>query len=157
MFLLLRYAYDRFEPVSERFLLEGEKKKAVRSSFLSRLSCYQPWKGKMSRNAETARQPETSGIWTIHFWTELACKISISTAATTRCIRLFNLTWCKNKMAAKRYYIITCWFRSMESYIVCSSFYWFPSSFTRGAQVWDHSKMLFWRRDWWEEDGTHCR
>ena len=25
----LRYAYDRFEPVSERFLLEGEKKKAV--------------------------------------------------------------------------------------------------------------------------------
>lgn len=26
----MRYAYDRFEPVSERFLLEGEKKKAVR-------------------------------------------------------------------------------------------------------------------------------
>ena len=25
----LRYAYDRFEPVSERFLLKGEKKKAV--------------------------------------------------------------------------------------------------------------------------------
>ena len=25
----MRYAYDRFEPVSERFLLEGEKKKAV--------------------------------------------------------------------------------------------------------------------------------
>lgn len=36
----MRYAYDRFEPVSERFLLEGEKKKAVGAlSFTQLLHC----------------------------------------------------------------------------------------------------------------------